>query len=373
MACAATSIHPVKHSHPKRRAGVGDGKHAMSDKNKIILYTAADGNVSVFVRFENETFWLTQKTIAELFNVERSVITKHLANIFADGELEKDATCAKFAHVQTEGGREISRMVEFYNLDAIIAVGYRVNSRQATRFRQWATKTLREFIQKGFLLNDDLLKNGTPFGKDYFDELLERIREIRASERRAYQKIADVFEQCSCDYDPNDELTREFYSFVQNKLHFAITGKTAAELIVERANSGHPTMGLTTWKSAPDGKITRRDIVVAKNYLNQKELSRLNRIVTMFIDYAELMAEDNVPMRMQDWLHETDSFLKNNRRNLLRGKGSVSHQEAVTKAGEVFEQFRIQQDKDYVSNFDKAMARYLTGGESTNPEQKDKS
>jgi hypothetical protein len=343
----------------------------MSDKNKIILYTAQDGNVSVSVRFENETFWLAQKAMAELFGAERSVITKHLSNIFEEGELDKTATCAKFAQVQTEGGREVSRMVEFYNLDAIIAVGYRVNSKQATRFRQWATKTLREFIQKGFVLNDDLLKNGVPFGKDYFDELLERIREIRASERRAYQKIADVFEQCSCDYDPESELTREFYSFAQNKLHFAATGRTAAELIAERANPDHPTMGLTTWTAAPDGKITRRDIVVAKNYLNQKERSRLNRIVTMFIDHAELMAEDNVLMTMQDWLDETDHFIRNNRRNLLHGKGGISHEEAVTKAGQIFDQFRIQQDKNYISNFDKEMARYLTGGESAKPSLSD--
>ncbi|MDR2463494.1 MAG: virulence RhuM family protein [Verrucomicrobiales bacterium] len=276
----------------------------MNNTNKIILYTTADNKIAVSVRFENETFWLPQKAIAELFGVQVPAITKHLKNIYAEDELEEEATTSKMETVQTEGERKVSRMVEFYNLDAIIAVGYRVNSRQATRFRQWATKTLREFIQKGFILNDDLLKNGAPFGKDYFDELLERIREIRASERRAYQKIADIFEQCSCDYDPKSELTREFYSFVQNKLHFAIMGKTADKLIAERASSAHPTMGLTTWKAAPDGKITRRDIVIAKNYLNQKELSRLNRIVTMFIDHAELMAEDQVLMTMQDWLGE---------------------------------------------------------------------
>jgi hypothetical protein len=263
----------------------------MDREDKIILYTTDSGNVTVSVRFEDENFWMTQKAIAELFETERSVITKHLTNIYAEEELDKQSTCAKFAQVQTEGSRKVSRLVEFYNLDAIIAVGYRVNSKKATRFRQWATKTLHEYIQKGFVLNDELLKNGKPFGKDYFDELLERIREIRASERRAYQKIADVFEQCSYDYDKNSNLTREFYAFVQNKLHYAITGKTAAELIAERVCLEHPTMGLTTWKAAPDGKIMKRDVVIAKNYLNEKELSRLNRIVTMFIDYAELMAE----------------------------------------------------------------------------------
>lgn len=252
----------------------------------------------------------------------------------------------------------------YYNLDAIIAVGYRVNSKQATRFRQWATKTLREYIQKGFVLNDDLLKNGKPFGRDYFDELLERIREIRVSERRAYQKIADVFEQCSCDYDPTSEATREFYSYVQNKLHFAITGKTAAELIAERAALDHPMMGLTTWKAVPDGKITRSDVVVAKNYLNQTELSRLNRIVTMFIDHAELMAEDHVVMTMKDWLDETNNFLKGIRRKILSGRGKITHTAAAEKALGLFDQFRIRQDRDYISNFDKEMARYLRGEET---------
>jgi hypothetical protein len=284
-----------------------------------------------------------------------------LKNIYDEEELTREATVSKKEIVQIEGGREVSRLVDFYNLDAIIAVGYRVNSKKATRFRQWATKTLHEYIQKGFVLNDELLKNGKPFGKDYFDELLERIREIRASERRAYQKIADVFEQCSYDYDKNSSLTKEFYSFVQNKLHYAITGKTAAELIAERVSLEHPTMGLTTWKAAPDGKILKRDVVIAKNYLNEKELSRLNRIVTMFIDYAELMAEDEVPMSMADWLRETDNFLKNNRRKVLEGKGTISHEDAVKKAEDIYEQFRVRQDRDYISQFDREMAKYLKG------------
>jgi len=240
-------------------------------------------------------------------------------------------------------------------------VGYRVNSKKATRFRQWATRTLKEYIQKGFVLNDELMKNGRPFGRDYFDELLERIREIRASERRAYQKIADVFEQCSYDYDKNSDTTKAFYAFVQNKLHFAVTGKTAAELIAERATLDSPTMGLTTWKGAPDGKILKSDTLVAKNYLNEKEIARLNRLVTMFIDYAELMAEDEQPMSMKDWLAETDRFLTNNRRNVLEGKGRISHDEAVRKAGEVYAEFRKKQDANYVSEFDRATAKYLKG------------
>lgn len=333
------------------------------NEGNIILYQTDDGKVTVNVRFEDETFWMTQKAIAELFDVQVPAIAKHLKNIYDEDELERDSTLSKKEIVQTEGSREVTRSVDFYNLDAIIAVGYRVSSKKATRFRQWATKTLKEYIQKGFVLNEEMLKNGRTFGRDYFDELLERIREIRASERRAYQKIADIFEQCSYDYDKNSELTREFYAFVQNKLHFAITGKTAAELIAERVNLDHPTMGLTTWKAASDGKIIKRDVSVAKNYLNEKELSRLNRIVTMFIDYAELMAEDEVLMSMADWLRETDTFLTNNRRKVLDGKGRVSHEDAVKKAEGVYEQFRIRQDAEYISEFDREMSKYLKGEE----------
>lgn len=297
----------------------------MIQEHEIVLYQVEDTNICVNVVFKDETFWMTQKAMAELFDVNVPAISKHLSNIFEEGELFKEATVSKMEIVQMEGNRKVKREPEFYNLDAIIAVGYRVNSKKATRFRQWATKTLKDYITKGFVLNDDMLKNGKPFGKDYFDELLERIREIRASERRAYQKITDVFEQCSYDYDKNSDITKAFYAFVQNKLHFAVTGKTAAELVYERVNAEKPAMGLTTWKDAPDGKILKRDISVAKNYLNEKELSRLNRLVTMFIDYAELMAEDEVLMSMQDWVEQTNQFLRNNRREVLEGKGKVSH------------------------------------------------
>ena len=285
------------------------------NQGEVLLYSDENGKEFVNVVFMDETFWLTQVGMAELFDSSKSNISEHLSHIFEEEELVKDSCMRKF------GISEFStKPTNFYNLDAIIAVGYRVNSKKATRFRQWATKTLKEYIQKGFVLNDELMKNGRPFGKDYFDELLERIREIRASERRAYQKIADVFEQCSYDYDKNSETTKVFYAFVQNKLHYAVTGKTAAELISERANLDSPTMGLTTWKGAPDGKILKSDTLVAKNYLNEKELSRLNRLVTMFIDYAELMAEDEQLMSMQDWLNETDRFLTNNRRKVLDGE-----------------------------------------------------
>ncbi len=331
-------------------------EHEMMEHSEILLYSDENGKEFVNVVFMDETFWLTQVGMAELFDSSKSNVSEHLSHIFEEEELDKGSCMRKF------GISEFStKPTNFYNLDAIIAVGYRVNSKKATRFRQWATKTLKEYIQKGFVLNDELMKNGRPFGKDYFDELLERIREIRASERRAYQKIADVFEQCSYDYDKNSETTKAFYAFVQNKLHYAVTGKTAAELISERATLESPTMGLTTWKGAPDGKILKSDTLVAKNYLNEKELSRLNRLVTMFIDYAELMAEDEQLMSMQDWLNETDRFLTNNRRKVLDGKGRISREAATKKVGAIYDQFRKKQDAEYISEFDRQTEKYLKG------------
>ena len=331
------------------------------ERGEILLYDNGGEKEFVSVVFQDETFWLTQSGMAELFDCTPENIIQHLKNIYAEEELLPEATAKKFLVVRKEGTRNVRREIEHYNLDAIIAVGYRVNSKKATRFRQWATKMLKEYIQKGFVLNDEMMKNGRPFGKDYFDELLERIREIRASERRAYQKIADVFEQCSYDYDKNSETTKAFYAFMQNKLHFAVTGKTAAELISQRATLDSPTMGLTTWKGAPDGKILKSDTLVAKNYLNEKEVSRLNRLVTMFIDYAELMAEDEQLMSMKDWLAETDRFLSNNRRNVLEGKGSVSHDEAIKKVSGIYAEFRKKQDAAYISEFDRETAKYLKG------------
>ncbi len=333
----------------------------MNREHEVVLYQIDETNVCVNVIFKDETFWLSQKLMAELFGCSTDNISLHLRNIYFEEELDEKSTAEYFSVVQKEGTREVNRNLKCYNLDAIIAVGYRVNSKKATHFRQWATKTLKEYITKGFVLNDEMLKNGRLFGKDYFDELLEKIREIRASERRAYQKIADVFEQCSYDYDKNSDTTKAFYAFVQNKLHFAITGKTAAELIYERADAEKPTMGLTTWKDAPDGKILKRDIVVAKNYLNEKELSRLNRLVNMFIDYAELMAEDEILMSMQDWVEQTNQFLKNNRRSVLEGNGKVSHDTAIKKADTEYQMFRVKQDQEYVSEFDKEVERYLKG------------
>ena len=330
----------------------------VANRGEILLYSDENGKEFVNVIFKDETFWLTQKAMSELFDCTTDNISRHLKNIFTDGELDKNSVTEKFSVTAADGK---NYQTQHYNLDAIIAVGYRVNSKKATRFRQWATKTLKEYIQKGFVLNDEMMKNGHPFGKDYFDELLERIREIRASERRAYQKIADVFEQCSYDYDKDSATTKAFYAFVQNKLHYAVTGKTAAELLSERATLDSPTMGLTTWKGAPDGKILKSDTLVAKNYLNQKELSRLNRLVTMFIDYAELMAEDEQLMSMQDWLDETDRFLTNNRRKVLDDKGHISRDAAVKKVSGIYEEFRKKQDAAYISEFDRQTERYLKG------------
>lgn len=333
----------------------------LKENAEILLYSLDDSNIYVDVYFEDENFWLTQKSMSELFECSTDNISLHLKNIYEDEELTEDSTTEYFSVVRKEGTRSVKRSIKFYNLDAIIAVGYRVNSKKATRFRQWATKTLKEYITKGFVLNDDMLKNGKPFGKDYFDELLEKIREIRASERRAYQKITDIFEQCSYDYDKNSDVTKGFYSFVQNKLHYAVTGHNAAEIIMDRSDSSKPTMGLTTWKDAPDGKILKRDVLVAKNYLNEKEISKLNRLVTMFIDYAELMAEDEILMSMNDWIKQTNIFLKNNRRNVLEGKGHVSHKDAVDKAVSEYKIFRKRQDKEYISEFDKQVEKYIKG------------
>jgi hypothetical protein len=265
--------------------------------------------------------------------------------------------------VQTEGNRKITREVEFYNLDAVIAVGYRVNSVNATHFRIWATNTLREFVIKGFVINDELLKNGRTFGQDYFDELLEKIREIRASERRAYQKIADVFEQCSSDYRSNSEETQLFYQIVQNRLHFATTGMTAAEIIFQRADSEKPFMGLTTWKNSPKGKVLKSDVAVAKNYLNKEEMSKLNRLVSMFIDFAELRALDHRVMTMKDWLAQVEKFLDYTDQQILRHAGRISHEMAAVKAHEEYAKFRVKQDREYLSDFDLAFKRYLKGGD----------
>ncbi len=335
------------------------------ESSKVMLYQSADGKVTVDVRFERENFWLTQKALAELFGVGIPAVNKHLKNIYASGELTPEATISKMETVQMEGGRQTTRQVEYYNLDAAIGVGYRVNSVKATHFRIWATDTLREFIIKGFVLNDEMLKRGRVFGRDYFDELLERIREIRASERRAYQKIADVFEQCSSDYRSDSGETQLFYQMVQNHLHFAATGKTAAEIVHGRADSKKPFMGLTTWKNSPKGKVLKSDVTVAKNYLNEAEVSKLNLLVVMFIDFAELRALNRQVMTMKDWLERVRRFLDFNEQQVLTHAGKISHDMAVAKAHAEYEQFRVKQDQQYVSDFDATFAKYLKGGEKS--------
>lgn len=320
----------------------------------IIFYSSPDGHVRVEVLYGHETCWLPQKRMAELFGVEVPAISKHLKNIFDSGELQEDQVISKMETTAADGKNYLTA---FYNLDAIIAVGYRVNSKQATQFRIWATKVLREYIIKGFVLDDERLKQGSRFGKDYFDELLERIREIRASERRFYLKITDIYEQCSIDYNKDAEITQTFFKTVQNKLHWAITGQTAAELIAGRADASQPNMGLRTWKNAPKGKVLKGDITVAKNYLDEKEIKDLERVVTMYLDYAENQAARQVPMKMTDWVGKLDAFLQFNEYEILENAGKVSHEVAKKLAEKEYDKFRILQDKTFESDFEKEAKR----------------
>ncbi len=324
-----------------------------NNSSNFILYTSKTGDINVNVYLENETIWLTQKSIGELFGVESHTITYHLKEIYKSQELEENSTTRKIRAVQKEGNRNVNRNLDFYNLDAIISVGYRVNSKQATQFRIWATKTLKEFVIKGFVLDDERLKQGNQiFGKDYFDELLERIREIRASERRFYQKITDIYAQCSIDYNSKSETTITFYKTVQNKLHWAITGKTASEIIVNRSDAEKDNMGLTTWKNSPKGKILKSDVSIAKNYLSEKEVSELNRLVELYLNFAELQAERNIPIKMTEWAEILDSFLKINRYEILNYAGKISHQKALDKSSEEYKKYRVIQDEKFLSDFD---------------------
>ena len=329
----------------------------MPTLDQFLLYTAPDGAVKVDVFVKDETVWLTQKALAELFGVQVPAINKHLKNIFESGELTLAATVSKMEIVRAEGTRQVAREVEFYSLDAIIAVGYRVNSFQATQFRIWATRTLREFIIKGFVLDDERLKQGNQvFGKDYFDELLERIREIRASERRFYQKITDIY-ALSVDYSGEAPMTKEFFASVQNKLHWAITGQTAAELIYASADATKLCMGLTTWKHAPGGKILKSDVAVAKNYLSEAHVKELNRIVSAYLDLAENRAQRGIVMKMADWVTFLHSFLELSSYPILQDKGNVSALEAKLKAEGEYEVYRLRQDAEYISDFDREIKR----------------
>ncbi len=327
----------------------------MSESN-IIFYTTPNGQISIQVQYEDGSFWLSQKRMGELFGVDVRTINEHLKNIYQSGELQNEATIRKIRIVQKEGNREVSRELDFYNLDAIIAVGYRVNSYQATQFRIWATNTLKEFIVKGFVMDDERLKQSKSFGKDYFDELLERIREIRASERRFYQKITDIY-ALSADYDKNSPVTKDFFATVQNKLHWAITGKTAAEIIYTSADATKLYMGLTNWKQAPDGKILKSDVVVAKNYLNEVHIKELNRIVSAYLDLAENRAMRGIMTNMQEWIQFLNQFLELSQYPILQDKGKISVLEAKLKAEQEYEVFRKIQDENYISDFDKEIKR----------------
>lgn len=342
-------------------------EQAQPNEGELIFYQTPKGSVRVEMLYELETFWMSQKKIAELFGVDVRTISEHLQNVYNSGELVEEATLRKIRRVQIEGNREVRREIEFYNLDAIISVGYRVNSAQATQFRIWATQTLREFVIQGFVLDAERLKLNKRFGKDYFDELLEQIREIRASERRFYLKITDIYEQCSIDYDKSAEITQTFFKTVQNKLHWAVTGKTAAEIIAERADSSKPSMGLTTWKNAPAGKILKSDVSVAKNYLIEEEIKGLERIVSMYLDYAENQAARQIPMKMADWVTKLDAFLQFNEYDVLTNAGSVSAEVAKRLAEEQYATFRVQQDRHFESDFEKEVKR-ISGKNDRKPE-----
>lgn len=328
-------------------------------ESDIIFYTTPDGQVNIEVFFSDETFWLNQKKMSELFGVDIRTISEHLQNIFKTNELDENSVIRKIRTTVADGKNYI---INFYSLDAIIAVGYRVNSYQATQFRIWATRTLREFIIKGFVLDDVRLKQGKKFGQDYFEELLERIREIRASERRFYLKITDIYEQCSIDYNKDAEITQTFFKTVQNKLHWAITGKTAAQLIKDRADATKPNMGLQTFKNAPDGKILKSDISTAKNYMFEKEIKELERVVVMYLDYAELQASRQIPMKMADWIQRLDAFLHFNEYQILTDAGKVRHDVAIKLAEREYEKFRVVQDKNFESDFDKEVKRVTKKG-----------
>lgn len=326
----------------------------------FLIYKSENEDLFVNAYIKDETIWLTQKSMSELFGVNPQAITKHLQNIYNEGELEQAATCSKMEQVQDESGRVVRRETLFYNLDAIISVGYRVNSSRATHFRIWATKILKEYMIKGFVLDDDRLKQGeTVFGKDYFRELLEHVRSIRASERRIWQQITDIFAECSIDYDKNSEITHDFYAMIQNKFHYAITGQTAAEIINTHADRTKPNMGLTTWKNSPDGRILKSDVTVAKNYLDENQIRRLERAITGFFDYIEDLIENEVTFTMEDFAKSVNEFLNFRRFNILEGKGRISKKDADKKAIAEYTEFNKTQTIN--SDFDKEVKRILEG------------
>jgi hypothetical protein len=325
----------------------------IGNENNIIFYNDEEGQTQIEVILQNENVWLNIDSLTKLFKIDRTGITKHINNIYKDEELEENSTCAKIAQVQKEGSRSVTRNISYYNLDMIISIGFRVNSKTAIKFRTWANKIIKDYMIQGFALDDDRFMKGRKSDQEYFKRLLERIKLIRTSERMFYQKITDIFAECSIDYDNTSDTARDFYASIQNKFHYAITGETAAEIIYNRVDNNKPNMGLTNWKESPDGKILKSDITIAKNYLDEQEIKNLNNIVNIFLDIAEDSAERNIPMYMKDWKEEVDNVLKMRHYKILEGKGKISKLDADIKASNEYEKFKIKQDKNYISDFDK--------------------
>ena len=323
----------------------------IGNEKDIIFYNDEEGNIKIEVLLQDEDVWLNTEALAILFNVKRPAITKHINNIYNDGELSENSTCSKMEHMGNDGKQSYN--TKYYNLDMIISIGFRVNSKKAIKFRTWANKIIKDYIIQGFALNDDRFMKVRKSDQEYFNRLLERIKLIRTSERMFYQKITDIFSECSIDYDRNSETASIFYKTIQNKFHYAITGKTAAEIIYNRADARKKNMGLTTWEKSPDGKILKSDVIIAKNYLDEKEIKGLNNLVNLFLDIAENNAERNIPMYMNDWKNEVENALKVFHYEVLEGKGNISHKQALQKATSEYEKYKVIQDKNYISDFDK--------------------
>ena len=331
----------------------------IGDENNIIFYTDEENNVNVEVILQNENVWLNTESIAKLFKVDRTGIIRHINNIYKEEELDANSTCAKNAQVQNEGGRKVTRNIAYYNLDMIISIGFRVNSKPAIKFRKWANKTIKEYMIKGFAFNDERFINGNKYDTRYFNELLERIKTVRVSERMAYQKIMDLFIATAVDYNKDSEEAYTFFKIVQNKLHYAITGYTAAELIFNRADSEKNNMGLTSWKNSPDGLIYKYDVGIAKNYLKEDEIERLKDLTNIFLDVAETEAKEQKIMTMNDWIKVADDLLKYRKKDILESAGKISHKQAIDKANSEYEKFSQKQDQQYISSMDKMLEKYL--------------
>ena len=325
----------------------------IGNEKNVLFYNDEEGNTQVEVLLENEDVWLNTEALATLFDIDRSGIVRHINNIYRDEELNENSTCAKIAHVGNDGKQNYSK--KYYNLDMIISIGFRVNSKKAIKFRSWANKIIKDYMVQGFALNDERFMKARRSDQEYFKRLLERIKLIRTSERMFYQKITDIFAECSIDYDKNSDIAQTFYKTIQNKFHFAITGQTAAEIIYNRVDSRKDNMGLTTWENSPDGKILKSDVTIAKNYLDEKEIKALNNLVNLFLDIAENNAERNIPMYMNDWKNEVENALKVFHYEVLDGKGKISHKQAVDKAESEYEKYKVIQDKNYISDFDKLL------------------